>query len=806
MNRFLTLIFLVFFAANIHAQELFNIDSLRWRTYVETQSYPDSIITYYADDTKLRKELYAPNPDGAGIIIEDEYWDDASGSWQHNSKRIEQYDAEGREIYSEIYSWNNGWEGVSKFIQEFDIYGNPTRGEYYYWDSGEGKWFGSSLSITNYDESGHILLYEVYTWDSQTESWVGNSKGVNGYDGYGNQTVYEYYTWDDDQNDWTPDQINRFSYLADGTIYEKEIYQRDYGADTLYLNAKTTSTFHPDGRIEETNNYYRSAPDEELILQDKYSYIYDQDGHLQNRFLFTWDNNQQLFVNSERRSYTTNENGLPLTDVGNIWRNSAWFPNDSIKNEYDAAGHITKQERYIWNSSTNVWRNNFRSATLYDSNNNLVSFESYLWDTSIGIWKGSDKRIYSYDSNHNQLLYEQYRWDTNLNTWYVSVKYINSYDENNNELSREYYGWNTTLNALVGTEKSESTYNEFNQVTSYIRYKWDQATSSWINSNRTENTYDEQGNLTVNSVFEWNNNTSQWIENTRIVNTYDEQMRIVRTDNYYLNRITSELRLNTYSISYFTNLGVSELRLSFEYTGGEKTIALTSNGNWTIDPTVDWLTITPMAGSGDALIHIIASENQSLIVRTATIGVRSSSSFVSASRIQVEQGRLQPPVPVNYNIKLLPVIGADLRPLPGNYVRAEGRSFTLEIYVADEYDASAIALRINNDMIRTLTNIPGTKTYTYTISEILEDKEIEVLGLKEIPPVSNEIPNHAIKVYTSASNLYVQVTESTEMYVYTISGTYYMHRQISEGEHIIRLLPGAYIIVIDNRSYKVIVK
>lgn len=772
MNQFLILIFLAFFAADTYAQKLFNIDSLRWRTFIETQSYPDSIITYYADGTKLRKELYAPNPDRAGIIIEDDYWDESSGSWQHNSKKIEQYDAEGREIYSEIYSWNDGWEGVSKLIQEFDIYGNEIRGESYYWNSEEGKWYGSNLSIRLYDEFGHILLYEVYIWDSQTESWIGNSKGVNGYDEYGNQTVYNYYTWDSEKNDWTPNQMNRYWFLPDGTIYEREVYQQDYDADTLFLSAKTTSTFRPDGRIEETNDYYRSAPDEELILQNKYSYIYDQNRHLQNRFYYTWDNDLQLFLNSEKRSYTINENGLHLTDVGYIWRNSEWFPGDSTKNAYDSAGHITEQDRYVWNSSTNAWRNNFRSATQYDIYNNLVSFESYLWDTSTGVWKGSDKRVYSYDSNHNQLLYEYYRWDTNLNVWYISAKYVNGYDENNNELFREYYAWNVALNALVGTEKSESTYNELNQLTSYVRYKWDQATTSWIKSNRTEN-------------------------------TYDEQMRIVRTDNYYLNQITSELRLITYSISYFTNLEVSEQSLSFEYTGGEKTIALTSNGNWTIEPTVDWLTITPLSGSGDATINISAAENNLSSARSTSFQVKTSSSFPTVLQIQVEQ---EARTPANYTIKVLPVTGAEIYPLPGNYVRAEGSSFTLDIYVDNGYDASAIALRINNDTIRTILNIPGTSTFTHTIYGISEDKDLEVLGLKEVPPVGNEIPEHEIKIYTSANLLYVQTIESTEILIYTISGTYYLHRQISEGVNVLPLEPGIYIVVVNDKSYKVIVK
>lgn len=779
-----------------------NIDSLRRNSFIETQLYPDSIIAYNADDSKVYKESYSPNPDAPGVIIINDYWDELSGYWIHNSKSIMQYDDKGRETYSEIYSWNdNNWQGVSKSIIEYDANGNQIRGEYYYWDFDASEWAGTSLSIMLYDEKNRILVYESYIWDTQKGRWVGMSKGVNEYDEYGNQTVYDSYLWGDDQNDWIPNHKNRFSYLADGTIYGKETYQLDSYADTLYLVDITTSTFYPDGRIEETMNFYRNAPDEDLELQDKYSYLYDGNKYLQSRFLYKWDNNQQIFLDFEKRAYTTNGNGLPITEVGYLWRNSEWIPNDSVGTIYDAANRIVEQKRNIWNTSSNTWRNNSWNITHYDNNGNIILMESYIWDLSIGSWRGANKMVYSYDSKNNRLLFEQYRWDTNSRIFYVTGKYVNEFDGFNNMIYAEYYGWNNTLNALVGTEKWESTYNESNKIVLYIRYKWDQTTASWLNNNRSENTYDEHGNLVINSLSEWNASISQWVENTRIINTYDEQKRIVRTEYYYLNRITSELLLNQYTISYFTDLNVSDNNLSYPSTGGEKVIHIITNGSWSVESESDWLTITPLSASGNTDVYIIASPNISAGIRNAKIEIRSSSSFLTPHVIQVSQFSESTPSPVYYDVVVIPAEGTVTHPISGSYLTENGAPFILDIYINEGYDASEIALRINDSIYIPTSYYWG---FSYTIPAVKENKKIEIIGLK-VAPVNNEMMNNVFNVYTSKNVLYIHSPYSTGIYIYTILGSYYMYKQILPGNNIINLPTGVYIIVIDNKSYKIVI-
>lgn len=53
--------------------------------------------------------------------------------------------------------------------------------------------------------------------------------------------------------------------------------------------------------------------------------------------------------------------------------------------------------------------------------------------------------------------------------------------------------------------------------------------------------------------------------------------------------------------------------------GGKIEIALTSNGDWVVEPTLDWMTLSPMSGKGDANLSLIVAPNPGTESRTGTI-------------------------------------------------------------------------------------------------------------------------------------------------------------------------------------------
>ena len=65
--------------------------------------------------------------------------------------------------------------------------------------------------------------------------------------------------------------------------------------------------------------------------------------------------------------------------------------------------------------------------------------------------------------------------------------------------------------------------------------------------------------------------------------------------------------------------GISSLNIAPE--GESVEVALTSNGDWTIDAYPDWLTVSPTSGNGDATITLVAPLNDSDATRSDEVRV-----------------------------------------------------------------------------------------------------------------------------------------------------------------------------------------
>lgn len=68
--------------------------------------------------------------------------------------------------------------------------------------------------------------------------------------------------------------------------------------------------------------------------------------------------------------------------------------------------------------------------------------------------------------------------------------------------------------------------------------------------------------------------------------------------------------------------------------GGEVVTSLTSNGDWTVDSHPEWLTVSPMHGSGDAPLTLIVSANNDQEARTGEVKVSSKDNTATLTVMQ----------------------------------------------------------------------------------------------------------------------------------------------------------------------------
>ena len=83
--------------------------------------------------------------------------------------------------------------------------------------------------------------------------------------------------------------------------------------------------------------------------------------------------------------------------------------------------------------------------------------------------------------------------------------------------------------------------------------------------------------------------------------------------------------------------------------GGSIEVTLKSNGEWTVNPTVEWITVSPMSGKGDATLTLTAEANSTGEDRTAQITATTKD---NTAALTVTQGFVadppQPPQPEYY--------------------------------------------------------------------------------------------------------------------------------------------------------------
>ena len=106
-----------------------------------------------------------------------------------------------------------------------------------------------------------------------------------------------------------------------------------------------------------------------------------------------------------------------------------------------------------------------------------------------------------------------------------------------------------------------------------------------------------------------------------------------------------------------TELSVNEKAANFEAAGGDKSITVTSNADWTVSCPADWVTVTPKAGSGNGSIKISVTANEAFDVRSTDITVTAGD---KTQTIKVSQLSLSPSLLIDPASAEVPAEGGEV--------------------------------------------------------------------------------------------------------------------------------------------------
>lgn len=300
----------------------------------------------------------------------------------------------------------------------------------------------------------------------------------------------------------------------------------------------------------------------------------------------------------------------------------------------------------------------------------------------------------------------------------------------------------------------------------------------------------------------------------------------------------SELKADpTYGSSFtYTTEGVSTVRYNLRRTTTQTVYEKTRDVKYDATlpalkggaPVIDYLKATftlTDATSGIASYSYTLDGNSSNKVENNSVGGKAEESFTVTDKAGQHQMELTvtdvagntetssisfelkskpyiPPVVSNYYTVTLPEVeGVTLNRKPGGHTVEEGYDFLFTLTLDAGYDLSVPVVTTNRG--ETLTpDIAGR----YRIRNVEEDITVSITGVfPNDDPTSNAVINGEVQVKALGSTLYIYTPKEETLSVYTLTG-HLLKQQRTTGSTEHRLPAGLYLVRVDGRTYKVVIR
>lgn len=152
---------------------------------------------------------------------------------------------------------------------------------------------------------------------------------------------------------------------------------------------------------------------------------------------------------------------------------------------------------------------------------------------------------------------------------------------------------------------------------------------------------------------------------------------------------------------------------------------------------------------------------------------------------------------VAYTVTLPSVEGATIIK-EGSTIVSEGESFSFYIDIQKGYTSKDMVVKANGTILR------PDATGRYTITDIQDNVVVTVTGIEEESSVDIESANtSSVKVWSANGALHIQTPVADKAYIVGFDGRIHKVLSLPEGETVIPMSSGAYIVSVGGESYKV---
>lgn len=158
-----------------------------------------------------------------------------------------------------------------------------------------------------------------------------------------------------------------------------------------------------------------------------------------------------------------------------------------------------------------------------------------------------------------------------------------------------------------------------------------------------------------------------------------------------------------------------------------------------------------------------------------------------------------PEDPVYYTITLPQTEGATTEPDFGTHEVMAGDSFAFRIILDEDYDESAPIVRVNGELLE-----PNAKG-EYVIASVEANTVITIEGIvKNDDTAIGSVETDVVRVWTASGLLHIQLPQPLPVRVVNYAGQVIRSWQAVEGDQTVSLPDGAYIVIVGDRHFKVV--
>ena len=272
--------------------------------------------------------------------------------------------------------------------------------------------------------------------------------------------------------------------------------------------------------------------DQEINISEE-NYYYSNTKDLGNDTIigYIWDLSTQTWKNRTRRILTYDNADNVIEKLFQYWTlNNGWKNGLYFQFVYDNNGNRIEKTIQVWHQANEEWVNYFHRINSFNENNHLVDVVTQFWLNINQTWANKHHRIFTYVDD-TLVADTSQKWKNFANTWCWQKVFLNQYgyDSTGYLRVRVTKRWRQFANIWVKKSRKIFNYNENGYLRLIIHQDWKIFAQVWKNRIRHVLSYDENGNRIERQKQAWRPSNNTWVGFARRQFTYDINNYLIET-------------------------------------------------------------------------------------------------------------------------------------------------------------------------------------------------------------------------------------------------------------------------------------